>query len=279
MTIGYCVPVTPQMASYRLRVAIPAPLLGRPYEIGTYGDVSFFYKHFEGDLELARNAGPFIYDVVNDHFGGKHATHYQTMCGWAAKITCASEAMAGIIRDKTGQDAEVIDDPYENEESEASCSGRRVLWFGHQANIRSLAPYLDLPELVICSNFNHPLVRQWSLPEEARQLHRAAVVLLTGDSPGASANRVAKALRAGRFVVTPGGVPAWDEFKDYIWVGDVEKGVAWALANREEACEKIRCGQQYTRERFTPSLIAAKWTAAFDSISPQVTSGSRAGYP
>lgn len=282
MKVGYCVPITPHMASYRLRVAIPAPLLGCEYEIGCMGSPTFFYKHFEGDLDLARSSGPFVFDVVNDHFMGKFADHYQTMCGWAAQVTCSSAAMADTIMKRTGMDAIVIDDPWENEERPAKCKGREVLWFGHAANLPSLFAAADklanMPVvLVVCTNGGHANTLLWSPESERRSLERAAVVLMTGNNPGASSNRIVKALRAGRFVVTRGGTPAWDEFKPYVWIGDVREGIEWAFANREEACAKIKAGQEYVRERNSPTLIARKWMEVFASISPRVTSGKKAG--
>ncbi len=38
MKVGYCVPHAPHMASYRLRVALPARHLDCDYEIGCTGD-------------------------------------------------------------------------------------------------------------------------------------------------------------------------------------------------------------------------------------------------
>ena len=270
------------MASYRLRVAIPAPLLGCEYEIGTFGSPSFFYKHFDGDLDLARSAGPFVYDVVNDHFAGKLANHYQTMCGWANRITVSSPYMAGVVKTHTGMDATVIDDPYENAEREPHCDGREVLWFGHAANIPSLFAAVDkiadMPiVLTICTNYKHGAALEWSPETERRSLDRCAVVLVTGNNPGASANRIVKALRAGRFVVTPGGVPAWDEYKDFIWIGDVRKGIEWAFNNREEACARTKMGQEYARRVSNPASIARQWMDVFGSILPPVMSGKRDG--
>jgi hypothetical protein len=282
MKVGYCVPITPQMASYRLRVAIPAPLMGCEYEIGTIGNPSFFYKHFEGDCDLARDCGPFVFDVVNDHFGGKHDAHYRWMTEHATAITVSSQAMADTVKRWTGREAVVIDDPYENGEREVECCGQEVLWFGHAANIRSLLDQVDKIEslpvvLTVCTNYDHPQMLKWSPDTERRSLDRAAVVLVTGNNYGASANRIVKALRAGRFVVTPGGVPAWDELKDYIWIGDVRSGIEWAFNNREEACAKILAGREYTRVRNDPRRIAAQWMAVFDSISGRDTSGNKGG--
>jgi hypothetical protein len=138
----------------------------------------------------------------------------------------------------------------------------------------------DLPiVLTILTNFKHPGCLEWSRDAERRSLQRSTVVLLTGNSPGASSNRVVKALRAGRFVVTPGGVPSWEEFSNYIWIGDPAEGIRWALANREEACAKIRMGQEYMRVANSPRTIALQWTGLFDSILRRVTSGNLDGSP
>lgn len=267
MRVGYCVPVTPELASYRLRVAIPAQHMGHPYRIGTTGEVTFFYK--QGNPSLAdKLAGPVVYDVVNDHFRGKYAAEYHAMCGIAATITCASDAMAETIRGCTGRDAVVIPDPYENDEAPPVCEGNRLLWFGHSVNIRSVLPHLDEIErtgceFVVCSDFQKAAV-PWSLESEAKCLQEAAVVLLTGAHPGASANRVIKAIRAGRFVVAPENcAESWREFAPYIHIGAVADGIEWALNHREEACQRVMAGQKYTREKFAPSLIGGQWTGVF----------------
>jgi hypothetical protein len=276
--VGYCIGIAPHIASYRLRAAIPAPHLGCEYELGNFGDVTFFYKHAEGDLELAESCGPFVYDVVNDHFANRNGGHYRSMIALATAVTCGSDWMRQRILDVTGRAATVIDDPYENDEQEpAMPAGDEVLWFGHRANISSLVPYVSVDKLIVCSNI--PDVIWWTPDSERRALDRCGTVLLTSSSPGASTNRVVKALRAGRFVVTPGGVPAWDAFAPFIWIGDVAEGVEWARTHREEACQKVRSGQEYARARNSPAQIARQWMAVFGSISPPGTSGNRDGSP
>lgn len=283
MRIGYCVPITPHMASFRLRVAIPAPLLGCDYEIGCAGEVTFFYKHFAADLELARSSAPFVYDVVNDHFASREfGNHYRAMCAEAAAVTCSSPAMADTVARYTGRKAIVIDDPYENAESPPRCAGNEVLWFGHGANVSSLTRVIsaieDLPILLnVISNFRYPEVIEWSPDAERRGLERSALCLLTGNNSGASTNRVVKALRAGRFVVTPGGIESWEALRPYVWIGDVREGIQWALANPEEVCAKITAGQEYLREANAPQKIARQWMDVFDSISGRVTSDNRVG--
>lgn len=264
--IGYCVPILPQLASYRLRVVIPSRHLGMPYRIGQPGDVTFMFK--EGNPELARRLGPVVYDVVNAHFDN---AGYREMCEIADAITCSSPVMAEMVKAATGRDAVVIPDPWENAESAPAVQGERVLWFGHQANIASLKPYADL-DLDICT------ARHWSLEAEAAMLEAAGVVLLTGNNPGASGNRVVKAIRAGRFVVAPHDCPAsWRELEEFCWIGDVRDGIRWAFANREEACWKVTAGQEYVRTRFSPQSIGSRWADVFNWTSAQATSTRQAG--
>ena len=262
--IGYCVNPMPELASYRLRVSIPAPHIGMPYKVGCTGKPTFFFK--QGNAKLAESlSGGVVYDVVNDHFRGKYAADYHAMCSIADKITVASEVMAETVMHYTGRESTVIDDPFETDEQPAECLGDGVLWFGHSANIQSLVPHLETPRLLVCSNIAQAHV-QWSLENEQKALKGCAVALLTGSNRGASTNRVVKAIRAGRFVVMPADSPhSWGEFAPFVWIGNVREGVRWALNNREEACNKITMGQKYTRERFTPSLIGEQWRAVFAS--------------
>lgn len=264
MNVGYCVPILPQLASYRLRVKIPSEHLGVPYAIGCTGKPTFFFKN--GNTRLAESLnGGVVYDVVNDHFRGKYAPDYHGMCGIADKITVASEVMAAIVYENTGRDSTVVDDPYENAQSAPKCAGNGVLWFGHSMNLASLAPYLS-HITTICTNATCATVL-WSQASEEQELERCAAVLMTGTAPGASANRVVKALRAGRFVVAPEDcAESWRELAPYIWIGDVAEGIAWALNNREDVCQKITQGQQYVAQRFSPQLIGSQWAALFGSI-------------
>src|SRR6185295_9650691 len=130
---------------------------GCDYEIGCTGTPTFFYKHYEGDLELSESCGPFVFDVVNDHFAGRLGWHYRDMCARADAIAVSSPVMREIVKKETGRDATVIDDPYENEEHEPRIRDNRVLWFGHSANLGSLFSSWHVstnmpPVLTVCSN-------------------------------------------------------------------------------------------------------------------------------
>lgn len=271
MRVGYCVPVLPQLASFRLRVAIPAAHLGCPYRIGAPGDVSFFFK--DGDPDTAAALQNVVYDVVNDHFDTKPS--YREMCDLAATVTCASVAMQETIYAKTRRSAAVIDDPYENTEQKAAVTGDDVLWFGHSANLSSLFVH-DIPyRLLVCTN--RPGSVWWTPESERESLRDCGAVILTSNNPGASSNRVVKAIRAGRFVVAPHGVESWEQFEPYMWLGDPKEGLEWAFNNREEACKRIAAGQEYVRTKFSPQSIGSQWAVLFASTLGQAISRKQAG--
>ncbi len=97
MRVGYCVPILPQLASFRLRVSIPARHLGFAFTIGAPGNPTFFFK--QGDVGLAKKiTAPIVYDVVNDHFADGDSTAYRDMCGLATRITVASDHMAAVVK-------------------------------------------------------------------------------------------------------------------------------------------------------------------------------------
>lgn len=265
--IGYCVPMQPELASFRFRVAIPAAGLTVPYRFGVTGAPTFFYK--DGNPALARSLrGGVVYDVVNDHFAGPKADAYHGMVAAADVVTACSDAMAEVVKAATGREAVVIDDPWECGEEAAAVRGEYVVWFGHGANVETLRPYADLPNLRVVSNVRGAI--PWTRAKERSAISQAAVVLLTG-KPTASTNRIVKAIRSGRFVVTPSGVPSWEQFREYCWIGDVREGVEWALNNREDARCRILAGQQYISATFRPSLITGRWMEVFDSISAPAT--------
>lgn len=104
----------------------------------------------------------------------------------------------------------------------------------------------------------------WSLAATADELDRTEMVVLPQD-PGSdwgrvkSHNRLVESIRAGRFVVAS-PIPAYVELSAYAWIGnDLVTGIEWALANREEALQRVKDGQEYVARRFAPEQIGALW--------------------
>jgi hypothetical protein len=74
-----------------------------------------------------------------------------------------------------------------------------------------------------------------------------------------SHNRLVSAIRAGRFALAA-PIPSYQELAPYAWVGDsLADGLKWALANPEQAVERVRKGQAYVDQRFSPEVIGRRW--------------------
>ena len=85
------------------------------------------------------------------------------------------------------------------------------------------------------------------------------VVIPTGRSMAKSGNRAIEAIRRGLFVVH-GYLPAYGDLGMYC--GDIEEGVKWALANKEQALKRVKLAQEYVREAYCPTRIGRLWLKA-----------------
>ncbi len=244
------------VASSRLRALIPRRELAR---MGVqYGhDVIVYGKSFIQMDEL-KPWGKRVFDVCDDHFGTERDAYYREHIAAADLVTCNSDKMAEVILCNTGVFATVIHDPYESLEQPAGI-GYGLLWFGHESNLIDLHPYLDLkPEILTGS--------EWSREKQLAALDRCAAVLIpTGKSMAKSANRLIESVRNGRFVIA-GELPAHDEFKEWMWIGDIREGVKWLSDNHAEAIERITDCQNYIRDRYSPARIGKLWFNALRQL-------------
>lgn len=248
-----------KIASSRLRAEIPQQELAK-LGIGKGRDVLVYGKHVV-TLEQAASFKKRVYDVCDDHFHTKHEDYYRVHCRLADLVTVNSEAMAEIVLDETGRKAFVIPDPYESNEVPAGY-GEGVLWFGHESNLHTIEPYMDCVHRVLTAN-------EWSREGQLRALAECAVVVIpVGEKKGKSANRLIESVRNGRFVVA-GELPAHDEFKPYMWIGDIREGLEWAQSNLDECVERVKACQDYIRDKYSPQAIGKKWLEVLSAIEHQ----------
>jgi hypothetical protein len=111
----------------------------------------------------------------------------------------------------------------------------------------------------------------WSLQTQRGALQECQLVLIPGDpvnpfKAGASANRIAEALNAGRFpIASP--LPSYLPFSEAAWVGqDLVQGIEWALANRDEVIARIRRGQALVRAKFAADWVGRQWRELFEGL-------------
>jgi len=88
---------------------------------------------------------PIVADFCDDHFQDPGIGPLQHAIATAARrIVVSTPAMAAAVREATGRDAVVIDDPFEGPPGQPrfspSSDELRLLWFGHPSNLDTLAP-------------------------------------------------------------------------------------------------------------------------------------------
>ena len=284
MKINYSTVANEKLASYRYRIKIPSEyLIQQGYEVSIgkpeRADIGVFSKHFNArDYEVARQSTRYsrvIFDVCDYHLDGPYSDHYQRMIYLADKVTAATQEMANCIEEETGVKAEVIPDPYEFEEKEPEfIDGTALLWFGHASNIAPLKFEIEDGNLgnhwlKVISNPNELMpVVPWSMEATIKGLNECDVVIIpqedTKQNRCKGANRMVESIRSGRFVVA-NKMPAYEQFSEWMWLGDIQEGLAWTKQNSSEVTDRIKAAQKYVRETFSPDKVGSLWESALTS--------------
>jgi hypothetical protein len=248
--------LSPEIASSRLRAEIPQREL-KKLGVGHGSDILVYGKHVV-PMHIAEKFGKRVYDICDDHFHTMHERYYREHSLVADLITVNTEEMARIVLKETGRTAVVIPDPYESPEQPAGY-GQGVLWYGHESNLKTIEPYRDVIDRVLTAP-------DWTREKQVKAINECAVVVIpTDERKGKSANRLIEAVRNGRFAVA-GDLPAHDEFKDFMWIGDIREGLEWAKNHHSECIERVRKCQDYIRDKYSPETIGKLWLQALQSI-------------
>ena len=214
-----------------------------------------------------------------------------TLARIADRVVVQTRPMATEIHRHFGVDAAIIEEPYEGPRGQpefAPGATPRLLWFGHAANLDTLATgvaqaaaavtgRLDIavvtnrPDLVPDALSGLPHVSEriritalpWSLQEQWRQLAACDAVLLPSHPAKEKIvkghNRLVQSIHAGRLAIAY-SLPQYQELAEFCWCGpELGDGLAWALANPSQALSRIVGGQDYIDRRFPPSRIARRW--------------------
>jgi hypothetical protein len=254
------------MASYRYRAAIPAKELGASVNNGN-ADVLVFSKPMQGDLEIARQAKKdgtgIVVDFCDNHFGRNEL--YDEMAKLADRVTCASVELYAQLKE-LGYSAKVIDDPYEFGIEEPHANGDKYLWFGHQANLPEIIPYIEhgFPINVVTGpNKILEGYTEWSEENLKRELLSSNVVVIPDGKKTRSNNRMVNAIAAGCFVVAGSQHAEWQKI---IFAGKIPHGLQFAECFKNELNAMVKEAQKYVIARHSPKVIASQWRAICESI-------------
>lgn len=284
MKINYSTVADDKLASYRYRIQIPAKHLremGHEVSIGKPepADIGVFSKHFNArDYEIARQPVRYrkvVFDICDYHLDGPYSDHYERMMDLADTITVATEEMARSIEDETGHVSKVIPDPYEFPEKTPKFTDEmRLLWFGHPSNLNPLRLEIEKGNLggywlkvISQPNAMIPCI-PWSMEAMENGLDECDIVIIPQEDTQRNrckgANRMIESIRSGRFVIA-NAMPAYEQFKDWMYIGDIQEGLKWAETNKKEITDRITEAQKYVRQTFCPKAISLQWQSALMS--------------
>jgi hypothetical protein len=246
------------LASSRYRAVIPAQQLQK-MGVSQGSEWLVIGKHgWEWEKET-KGYEKVCFDVCDDHFETSNGPHYRSGIDAATLVTCNSAEMARVIFEKTGREAVIIPDPYEQPEK-APRVHDHILWFGHQSNLVDLMPWLGKLDVEVMTNLRSNQVTPWSQENMDRAFDRAGLIIIpTGKSMAKSGNRAIESIRRGLFVIA-GYLPAYGDLG--IYTGNIEDGVKWALSHQDEVLSRITRSQAYIREEYSPQRIATLWKQA-----------------
>ena len=106
----------------------------------------------------------------------------------------------------------------------------------------------------------------WSTDTQTAELQKANLCLIPTRKgvEYKSPNRMVNALRAGCFVIADLH-PAYEEFRDFVWTGNVITGIKWAQHFKQDLDAIVGEGQKYIR-KFAPSEIGKQWSQLLTSL-------------
>lgn len=228
-------------------------------------------------------------------------TFYSRVLKTCDAVVVNSERMSELISPHTSHKPLVIEDAIFGTTARpefAPAARLELLWFGYLTNlpflddrIEAVARFTtrrncrltvvteDIDEVRewirgINAHFSPALAARlipWSLEAQQSALRECDLVIIPSDpkdalKSGASANRVAEAINAGRFVVAS-PLPSYMPFRDAAWLGeDLNAGIEWTLENRVEVLARIGRGQMLVRERFAADRVGQQWCELFEGL-------------
>ena len=276
------------VASFRYRALAPAQFLNQHMIIPTvdsqaHPDASavIFSKHWTyNDWSYARfckgRGQKVFFDICDDHLSDNYSAHYSRMMAVADVLICNSLVMQERIKEVTGRDSVVIEDPVisvrQDYIKEKPFFG---LWFGQVMNIQGLydvyngkyplevaVPHhqIDPPK-----QFQEGNVRwsQWNpaIVGEASQRTSMALLPYRQGKEAKSANRVLEALWCGLPVMTDPIPSVVDLGKNGIRYIDSDCSPDEIKEYMEsiDFTEEMKLAHKLIQDKYSPEAIAKKW--------------------
>lgn len=225
--------------------------------------------------DKGRNA--IIFDVCDNHFDGEIGEYYKQMIGLSDYVVAATDRMKKVVAHHCPDaDITVIKDSYEFSERNPRYNWEQkeienLLWFGHPTNIKHLQKVwndlgghnimLITEEGVSLEVDGKPFpIVPWSMDSMLWGFAQSDVVVLPneGEKSCKGANRIIESIRQGVFVIAE-PCPAYEEFKEWMYIGNIKEGLEWCNSNKGELQGRILKAQDYIRGKYVPRAKVEQW--------------------
>jgi hypothetical protein len=246
-------------------------------------------KHPLVDLALAckKRRIPVCFHICDWHFD---IPVYKMLTDISDLVVVQTRPIADAVREFFGRVPAIIEEPFEGPRGQARLKPRKTLnliWYGHASNLDTLAVglqqlhrlsvvfkltivtnELDSARLVFDSVAKPPFLVEraivpFTLERQWKEIAAADMVIIPGffakEKNVKGHNRLIQSIHSGRLaVVFP--LPQYQELSDYcVCQEDIAEGIGWALQRRMTAQKRVRAGQAYIDQRFSPGVVAARW--------------------
>ena len=229
--------------------------------------------HTEKDVESLRNNNiRYIHDICDNKWPMLEKLWSNTN-EHALAITTTCYRLKELIESKVNKQVFVIPDPTEREEEpiifKPNPHRLNAVYYGSYGNLKQIdwGKYdLSKVNLKIISN-EGPIF--WDFKIQGEFVRQSDLVLLPVNNDHDMTqykgnNRPIDALRQGRFVITNAMIPSWQLLQNFIWCGDINEGIKYAINNPDEVIKKVEEGQKFVRNNYTPEKITKEWERVYN---------------
>tara|TARA_B100001093_G_C26621292_1_gene924754 strand:- start:346 stop:978 length:633 start_codon:yes stop_codon:yes gene_type:complete len=192
---------------------------------------------------------------------------------YATAITTTCYKLKELIESKTNKPVFVIPDPTERDEEPVKFEPNTVrmsaIYYGSAGNLKQIDwSQYDLSKVALQIMSNEGPIK-WSYNLQGEMVRQSDIVLLPVNNDHEMTqykgnNRPVDALRQGRFVITNATIPSWQKLNKFIWCGDINEGIKWAINNPKEVIKKVEEGQKLVASIYTPEKITREWERVYN---------------
>ena len=229
--------------------------------------------HDEFHVEHLRDFGiKYIHDICDNKWPMLEKLWSNTN-STATAITTTCNELKKLIEEKTNKPVFIIPDPTERDEEPVNFKPNRVrlnaVYYGSAGNLKQI----DWSEYDL-SNVNLKIISNegpifWDFKTQGEFVRQSDLVLLPVNNSHEMTqykgnNRPIDALRQGKFVITNATIPSWQLLSNFIWCGNINEGIKWAINNPKEVIKKVEAGQKFIRNNYTPEKISKEWERVYN---------------